>query len=30
VTPESDAQDFNEVERAIASGRGVKDIFQVR
>jgi hypothetical protein len=30
VTPESDAQDFNEVERAIASGRELKDIFQVR
>lgn len=30
VTPEVDAQDFHEVERALASGRGVKDIFQVR
>ena len=30
VTPESDAQDFQEVERAIASGREVKDIFQVK
>jgi hypothetical protein len=30
VTPETDVQDFHEVERAIASGRGVKDIFQVR
>jgi hypothetical protein len=30
VTPETDVQDFHEVERAIASGRGVKDIFQVK
>lgn len=30
VTPESDAQDFHEVERAMATGRGVKDIFGVR
>lgn len=30
VTPEVDVQDFREVERALASGRGVKDIFQVR
>jgi hypothetical protein len=30
VTPEQDVQDFQTVERALASGRGVKDIFEVR
>ena len=30
VTPEIDAQDFHEVETAMQTGRGVKDIFQVR
>lgn len=30
VTPESDARDFQEVERALATGRGVNDIFQVK
>lgn len=30
VTPEQDVQDFHEVEAAMRTGRGVKDIFQVR
>ena len=30
VTPEQDVQDFETVEKALATGRGVKDIFQVR
>ena len=30
VTPEQDVQDFQTVEKALATGRGVKDIFQVR
>jgi hypothetical protein len=30
VTPDQDAADFQTVEKALATGRGVKDIFQVR
>lgn len=30
VTPEQDVEDFKTVERAMATGRGVKDIFEVR
>lgn len=30
VTPDQDAADFQAVEKALATGRGVKDIFQVR
>jgi hypothetical protein len=30
VTPENDLSDFHQVEEAMRTGRGVKDIFQVR